>query len=351
MNAALGEMAPLITTVIPTYRRPRLLRRAITSVLAQEGALVRVCIYDNASGDETAAMVTSMAASDPRARYHCHATNIGGAANFEYGLRHVETPFFSILSDDDYLLPGFYQRALAGLAANPDAMFWAGIVLNVDMDGVIWDARVTRWQREGLFLPTEGFMAMTGGMAPTWTGIVFRREVLHLEGFPDPETRGPLDLEYCLRLAARFPYVVEKQPVAVFSLNEASFSATQPMSAFWPGWQRMLRRFETDNRLDIDFRNAAVAALRRDANRMLFRRGANGIAAGRLEFARDAADALEVDCRLAGRARFLRVLAAVCARSTLAQRAYTWAYGVAEQRIICSRRQLQARYGDLLRPT
>ena len=214
VNDVAGGTAPLITAVIPTFQRPRLLQRAVTSVLEQQGAPLKVCVYDNASGDETAAAVESIAVKDSRLRYHCHATNIGGAANFEFGLRHVETPFFSILSDDDYLLPDFYQRALAGLAAHPGAMFWAGVVLNVDMDGVIWDARMTRWQREGLFVPPEGFISMTGGMAPTWTGIVFRREVLDREGFPDPETRGPADLEYCLRLAARFSYVVEKHPSA-----------------------------------------------------------------------------------------------------------------------------------------
>lgn len=44
---------PIITAVIPTYRRPRLLRRAIKSVLAQTYPHFQVCVYDNASGDET----------------------------------------------------------------------------------------------------------------------------------------------------------------------------------------------------------------------------------------------------------------------------------------------------------
>jgi len=113
---------PLITTVIPTYRRPRLLQRAILSALEQEGASVRVRVCDNASGDETGAVVAALALKHPQLEYHCHPDNIGGLANFEFGVRNLETPFFSLLSDDDYLLPGFYRRALAGLAANPQAM-------------------------------------------------------------------------------------------------------------------------------------------------------------------------------------------------------------------------------------
>ena len=45
---------PLITTVIPTYRRPALLAQAIRSVLTQTYPHFLVCVYDNASADETA---------------------------------------------------------------------------------------------------------------------------------------------------------------------------------------------------------------------------------------------------------------------------------------------------------
>ena len=162
---------PLISTIIPTYRRPVLLRRAIASALEQRGVDVRVCVFDNCSGDETAEVVHGMAQEHVRIRYHCHAHNIGGGANFDFAMRSVDTPFFSLLSDDDYLLPGFYQRALAALAENPEAMFWVGETLCVDERGAIWDARVNSWSREGVFNPPEGLMAMMHGRAPTWTGV------------------------------------------------------------------------------------------------------------------------------------------------------------------------------------
>jgi glycosyltransferase involved in cell wall biosynthesis len=342
-------VSPLITAIIPTYRRPQLLRRAISSVLEQEDASLQVCIYDNASGDETADVVASLAAKDGRVIYHRHPTNIGGIANFLFGMSRVETPFFSLLSDDDYLLPGFYRRALTGLIEAPQAICWAGMTLNVDERGVIWDARVRHWAREGLLVPPDGFMAMTGGMAPTWTGILFRREVLDLVGAPDAEVLGPSDLEYLLRLAARFPYVLQKHPSAVFTLNSASFSATQPMSSFWPGWKRMLEKFSTDDTLDDAFKKQALHALNEDARRMLFRRGANALAGARYDFVRDAVDVLKFDCGLAGRAGLLRVLAAGCKRMSIMQQAYTIAYRLAECHIVDSRKALQAEYGSLLR--
>ena len=68
---------PLITTIIPTYRRPKLLRRAIMSVLNQTSPHFQICVYDNASGDETAAVVAEFSKNDPRVKYHCHTENIG----------------------------------------------------------------------------------------------------------------------------------------------------------------------------------------------------------------------------------------------------------------------------------
>src|ERR1700674_1455488 len=105
---------PLITTIIPTYRRPKFLRRAIRSVLNQSFMNFQVCVYDNASGDETPSVVDDIARSDRRVKYHCHPENIGAIRNFLYGMERVETPFFSFLSDDDFLLPDFYETALQG---------------------------------------------------------------------------------------------------------------------------------------------------------------------------------------------------------------------------------------------
>ncbi|MGH8123536.1 MAG: glycosyltransferase family 2 protein [Rudaea sp.] len=340
---------PLITTVIPTYRRPKLLRRAIESALGQEGVPLTVCVFDNASGDETCAVVTDIAASDARLKYHCHETNLGAAANFEFGMRSVTTPFFSILSDDDYLLPGFYKHALDDLAQHPDAMFWAGVTLNVNEEGQIWDAKVDHWTREGKFAPPAGLMAMMHGMAPTWTGTVFRREVLDQVGFLDREAVGPSDLDYTLRVAARYPFIVRKHPSAVFTLNAESFSATQPLSSFWPGWQKMFLNLRAISELDELSKGKALDALHQDAQRMLFRRGAYALSRAHYQFARDAAETLYTQYGR-GYSRFiLKAIAFACERAPWLQRTYAFAYRATERRLVKSRGDFESRFGHLIR--
>src|SRR5512136_722492 len=96
---------PVITTVIPTFRRPYLLRRAIQSVLNQTYPHFQVWVYDDASGDETASVVSAIAQRDRRVHYYCHPRNIGMIANFSYSIKSTPPPYFSMLCDDDLLLP------------------------------------------------------------------------------------------------------------------------------------------------------------------------------------------------------------------------------------------------------
>jgi glycosyltransferase involved in cell wall biosynthesis len=322
----------------------------VLSALEQEGVPLKVCVYDNASGDNTAAAIKALADDDPRLVYFCHRQNLGAAANFEFGLRKVETPFFSILSDDDYLLPGFYQRAVSQLMRNPEAMFFAGVTFLVDEQGNICDGRLLRWPREGLFAPPEGLERLMHRMAPIWTGVVFRREVLDRLGVPDWKVLGAADLDYMIRITAQFPYVMNKIPAAVLTINSASFSATEPLSSFWPGWKKMFSNLEALDVLDGNSKCNALAAIKADGRQMLFRRGANALAQTRYEFARDAATALDIDCGQTAKAAILRSLAYLCEQSTFAQRVYTRVYKFAERHWVRDRAQLQSSYSHLIRP-
>ena len=210
---------PIITTIIPTYRRPALLRRAIRSVLSQTYSRLQVCVYDNASGDETATVVAELARDDPRVSYHCHPENIGMAANFTYGMEHVNTPYFSVLSDDDYLLPTFYETVMRGFDAHPDAMFSGGSVILLTEAGQITHVPMDLWKRDGYFPAPEGLLEWTIEKHPYVTGLLFRSEVTDQVGLFDPDVFHA-DYEYEWRIVSRFPYVVSREPCVVITVHD-----------------------------------------------------------------------------------------------------------------------------------
>ena len=74
--------APVLSVVVPTYCRPAELTLAVTSIAQQiDAALegkVEIIITDNASGPETAAVLTQLAAAYPSVSYIINARNEGG---------------------------------------------------------------------------------------------------------------------------------------------------------------------------------------------------------------------------------------------------------------------------------
>lgn len=299
---------PLITTVIPTYRRPKLLRRAISSVLTQTYPHFRLCVYDNASGDETASVVAEFARRDPRVHYHCQPENIGLLRNFIYGAERVDTPFFSFLSDDDLLLPAFYETALAGFEKYPEAIVSITPTVLVDDQGSIVKVPLAAW-KPGLYRPPKGLRAMLKYKPSTWTGVLFRREVIEKVGMLDEEVGDAADLDFEYRAAARFPVVISRQPGAIFSFRSSPLSDLLRFQASWPGWEKMIRNLAEDERIPIDARIHAEQSLREGPKRDLLRDGFGSILRKDWAYTYTAAEVLCNRYNSKGRAFLLRSIA------------------------------------------
>jgi len=208
----------IITTVIPTYRRPRLLSRAICSVLKQSFPHFEVHVFDNASGDETPEVVAKLAARDPRVKYHCHSENIGLVRNFIFAVEQVQTPFFNILSDDDIVLPDFFESAIRVLTDYPEVATYIGATIDAKICGAVVDVPVHRY-RHGILRPPEGLFEILRKGHTNWTGFMIRRKELGPGGGLDEQVDTIFDVDFQLRLAAQYAVFVSPSPAAVFFSN------------------------------------------------------------------------------------------------------------------------------------
>jgi len=251
-----------ITTVIPTFRRPALLRRAIESVLAQSYSDVKVCVYDNASGDETENVVTELAARDARVSYTRRASNLGAAENFILAAGEISTPLCSFLSDDDYLLPGFFEAAINALSADPTAGLFAGSTLELDQAGALRYAPLLSWPREGTYASSDAVLWMLGNRHPTWTGVVFRTPALQAAGGLDRGASAALDADAELRVAARSPIVVSFAPSAVYTAHADRVSGAET-AAVIPSMERIIANMQQVSTLPADVKKKVVTRLQR----------------------------------------------------------------------------------------
>lgn len=215
-----------ITTIIPTYKRPFLLKKAVESVLSQTHKNFIVCVYDNASNDETEDIVRDLMKQDSRIRYYRHLENIGMMANYQFAFSLIDTPYFSFLSDDDYILPHFFEIALQGFGQYPDAAFSACGVKAVDENGELISDPLSDWPKEGYFFALEGLTAMIGRpLLPN--GILFQHalvEGVRLDPSKDIQIRW--DTDYLLQIILRFPFVVNKRVEAFFLAHSRGYSTS-----------------------------------------------------------------------------------------------------------------------------
>ena len=102
---------PTFEVRIPTYKRPAMLRRALSSLQEQTETDWVAFVFDDSPAHEGETVVRSM--QDNRIHYRCNQTNLGAARNIDQVFRKQplsDARFFRILSDDNFLLANFLQR-------------------------------------------------------------------------------------------------------------------------------------------------------------------------------------------------------------------------------------------------
>jgi glycosyltransferase involved in cell wall biosynthesis len=274
---------PLITTVITTYRRPKLLKRAIESALSQTYPHLEIRVYDNASGDETREVVEAFMKKDARVKYHCHSGNIGMMGNYQYAFSQIKSPFFSLLSDDDCFLPWFYETALKGFQESPEAAFSACGTLMIDKNNQFVGDHLSLWKKEGHFAPSEAVLEMfNSGRFPAPLGVLFRTEKVNsIEPNFSKEIQVLWDVDYLVQIAARHPIIVNKKVCGVFLAHEQSFSFSfyqeeinlnKGLEVFLNGYQHILQHLLNNQDLSLEFkkkvRQSLIAMVRNDVGFM-----------------------------------------------------------------------------------
>jgi glycosyltransferase involved in cell wall biosynthesis len=116
---------PRVTIAIATYNQAGHVRQAIASALAQDYPKLDVVVCDDASTDDTPAVVAEYL-SDHRLRYAPSSGNAGRVANYRRALRDCARGEWMLMLDgDDYLLEAGYVRDAMGVIARSPNVVWA----------------------------------------------------------------------------------------------------------------------------------------------------------------------------------------------------------------------------------
>lgn len=114
---------PLVSCIIPSYKRNDMITRAIDSVLAQTYSNIEVLIVDdNEKNSEYSLRLKDIIDSynKPNVKLLTQPCHINGAAARNFGVKHAKGEYIAFLDDDDEWLPTKIEKQIKFLNQNPE---------------------------------------------------------------------------------------------------------------------------------------------------------------------------------------------------------------------------------------
>ncbi len=138
------DASPLISIIIPTYKRAQFLKRAITSVLDQTYRNLEIIVVDDndpeSDGRKQTAQVMQTYISNPKVHYICHPCNKNGAAARNTGITSCHGEFLCFLDDDDWYLPEKIEEQFHYMREHPQ---FNAVYCGCERDGRLYQSQKT----------------------------------------------------------------------------------------------------------------------------------------------------------------------------------------------------------------
>jgi glycosyltransferase involved in cell wall biosynthesis len=194
----------MLSVVTPNFNHARYLPAALDALLSQTRPADEIIVIDDASTDDSLAVISSYLSRHPQLRLLRNAVNLGCVASMNRGLAEARGSFVYFAAADDVSYPTLFERGLTLLDAYPEAALFSARTDRIDA----CDARLgivpspTPRDTPGFISPGTAMRALMredGWFAGNTT--LYRRDTLiDLGGFP--EELGSLTDGYVSRLLA-----------------------------------------------------------------------------------------------------------------------------------------------------
>lgn len=210
-----GAGKPLVSVVVPTYKRPLHVKEAVDSVLSQTSTDFEVIVVDDGSGEET----VSQYSFPEQVKLTCLERNVGDATARNIGVSQARGRYLAFLDSDDIWLPSKLERQVRLLEDNPAAgMVYCHHVL-VDESLSALPEQTPYWQPHGDPLREM----LRGNFIRTPSAVLMRREVM--------DECGPFNKDVCacdwdlwLRVLNKYPILSDPEPLILYRVHSGQIS-------------------------------------------------------------------------------------------------------------------------------
>lgn len=252
--------------IIPTYNRRELVRRAIDTVLTQTRPVQEILVIDDGSTDGTGEALSR--AFGDRIRY-VYRANGGVSSARNHGLSLARGRYLALLDSDDEWLPRKTELQVGWLEARPGFGMVLCDVMRMNPERV----DVERFSRREQ-IPQDGqvlkWVMLNPSLVPA--SVVMRREVFETVGGFDESLPTGEDLDFHLKVAARWPIGVVEEPLVRAMRGHDGLSS---LARTYDDYVRVIERAaaQAAGRIEqVDIDRALARAYARNARGMVLMR-------------------------------------------------------------------------------
>jgi glycosyltransferase involved in cell wall biosynthesis len=209
--------APLISVVIPAYNAEATVQETIESARAQTFSAFELIVIDDGSTDGTPRRLGTI--HDPRLQIFRYP-NAGLAVARNRGLEKSRGELVSFMDADDLWTPDKLELQLEALRRRPAAALAYSWTAFVDARGDFLFAKEPSSREGDVFadLLRENFIA-------SGSNILVRRACAVAVGGFDTTLHAAHDWNFCLQVAARWPFALVPRYQILYRISEGAMSA------------------------------------------------------------------------------------------------------------------------------
>jgi glycosyltransferase involved in cell wall biosynthesis len=205
-----------VSVVVPTRNRSALLSRTLRSVLRQQQVELEVIVINEASTDDTAALLATLGDARVRVIHHDRPRGVSAARNRGAAEAHGE--WLAFVDDDDLWAPDKLVRQIHAAQASGRDWAYAGSVNIGDRGQVVYGRPPLPPEEVVAALPR--YNAIPGG----GSNVVVRRTTWMEVGPFDTRLRNTEDWEMWIRLAKHGPPAWVCSPLVGYRVHNSNSS-------------------------------------------------------------------------------------------------------------------------------
>jgi len=224
--------APLVCICVPNYNNASTIGEMLDSLLAQTYQNMKIKVFDNASIDDSLAILRAYEKDNDNIEIFANVENIGGEANFEKCIEYMEGEFAAIYHSDDVYLPTMVETQVDFFFSHPECSAVATHGYKIDRFGNKIGQRflpkVMRGDKHFIFNSQLALYKriLEFGNFVTCPSVMGRAGVYkdRIKSWNGKDYKTSADLDVWLRFADIGAFGFITQPLMLYRVSEASTS-------------------------------------------------------------------------------------------------------------------------------